>query len=300
MIHCSLRVLHGGIGTAREGSALYRKTIWLPVNNIAKKYLDIRYVDSLAEGDSPLHRLNPGAKLVTTLAFVLAVVSFGKYTVAGFFPFFLYPVVMITLGDLPAGYLLKKVLLVSPFAVLVGIFNPLMDRQILWHVGAFGISGGWISFLSILLRFSLTVLAALILVSVTGFPAVCRSLRQFGVPRPLVVQLLFFYRYIFILVREGERMERARSMRSFGKRGMGFRTFVSLIGHLLLRSLDRAERIYLAMRCRGFDGEIRMVRQTRAGWKDVGFVSGWLLFFILFRIHDVPHWIGALGMEIFK
>ncbi len=270
------------------------------MNSIGKKYLDIRYVDTLAEGDSPIHRLDPGAKLITTLAFIVAVVSFGKYTILGVMPFFLYPVVMISLGGLPAGYLLKKILLVSPFALLVGIFNPLLDREILVHIGTVGISGGWISFFSILLKFTLTVLAALVLVSLTGFPAVCRALRRFGVPRPLVVQLMFFYRYIFILVREGERMERARALRSFGKKGMGFRAFVSLIGHLLLRSLDRAERIYLAMRCRGFDGEIRLVRKTRAGWKDAGFVLGWLLFFIVFRIHDIPLRIGELGMEIFK
>jgi len=270
------------------------------VNNIGKKYLDIRYVDTLADGDSPLHRLDPGAKLITTLAFSVGVVSFDKYTVAGYIPFFLYPVVMISMGGLPAGYLLKKILLVSPFAILVGIFNPLIDRDILLFIGQVGISGGWISFVSILLKFVLTVLAALILVALTGFPAVCQALRRFRVPRPLVVQLLFFYRYIFILVREGERMERARALRSFGKKGMGFRAFVSLIGHLLLRSLDRAERIYLAMRCRGFDGEIRMVRKTRAGWKDAGFVLGWLLFFTVSRIHDIPLRIGELGMEIFK
>lgn len=270
------------------------------MNNIGKKYLDIRYVDTLADGDSPLHRLDPGAKLITTLAFIVGVVSFGKYTVAGFIPFFLYPVVMISMGGLPAGYLLKKILLVSPFAVLVGIFNPFLDRDILLYIGSVGISGGWISFVSILLKFVLTVLAALILVALTGFPAVCQALGRFGVPRPLVVQLLFFYRYIFILVREGERMERARALRSFGKKGMGFRTFVSLIGHLLLRSLDRAERIYLAMRCRGFNGEIRMVSSVKTGWKDIGFVLGWLAFFIIFRIHDIPLWIGRMSMEMFK
>ena len=270
------------------------------MNNIGKKYLDIQYVDTLAEGDSPLHFLDPGAKLITTLAFIVGVVSFGKYTILGFIPFFLYPVVMISLGGLPVGYLLKKILLVSPFAVLVGIFNPIMDRGILMYIGTVGISGGWISFVSILLKFVLTVMAALILVALTGFPAVCGALRRFGVPRPLVVQLLFFYRYIFILVREGERMERARSLRSFGKKGMGFRTFVSIIGHLLLRSLDRAERIYLAMRCRGFNGEIRMTQKAKAGWKDMGFVVGWLAFFVVFRIHDIPLKIGQLSMEMFK
>ena len=257
-------------------------------------------MDIMASGDSPLHRLDPGAKLITTLLFIVAVISFNRYTLLGFIPFFLYPIVLISAGGLPAGYFLKKVIQVSPFAILIGIFNPIMDREIISHIGSIGISGGWISFFSILLRFLLTVSAALILIALTGFNAVCQALTRFGVPRVFVVQLLFFYRYIFVLVDEAERMEMARSLRSFNSRSRPFRVFISIIGHLLLRSFDRAERIYLAMRCRGFDGNIRLIRTIKAGWKDLAFVAVWAFLFILFRLDNIPARLGEFVMEALR
>lgn len=257
-------------------------------------------MDTMASGDSLLHRLDPRAKLITTLLFIVAVVSFNKYTLLAFVPFLIYPVFMISAGGLPAGYFLKKAIQVSPFAILVGIFNPLIDREIIFHIGSIGISGGWISFLSILLRFFLTVTAALILISLTGFNTVCEALNRLGVPRPFVVQLLFFYRYLFVLVDEAERMERARSLRSFNSRSRPFRVFISIIGHLLLRSFDRAERIYFAMRCRGFEGHIPMVREIRMQWRDFGFMAGWSLLFILFRLDNIPARVGEIVMEALK
>jgi len=270
------------------------------MNNIAKNYLDIRYMDTMASGGSILHRLDPRAKLITTLIFIIAVISFDRYSIIAFVPFFIYPVVMISSGGLPAGYFLKKVIQVSPFAVLVGIFNPLIDREIIFHIGSIGISGGWISFFSIIIRFTLTVTSALILISLTGFNTVCEALNMVGVPRPFVVQLLFFYRYIFVLVDEAERMERARSLRSFNPGSRPFRVFISIIGHLLLRSYDRAERIYLAMRCRGFEGHIPMLRKLKFHWRDFGFVAGWSLLFILFRMDNIPVIIGEFVTGAFK
>jgi cobalt/nickel transport system permease protein len=257
-------------------------------------------MDTMASGDSPLHLLDPRAKLITTLIFIIAVVSFNRYTLIGFVPFFLYPIVMISAGGLPAGYFIRKVLLVSPFAILIGIFNPLLDREILSHIGTIAISGGWISFFSILLRFFLTVSSVLILISLTGFNKVCRALIGLGVPRVFVIQMLFFYRYIFVLVEEAEKMEMARSLRSFNDMSRPFRIFVSIVGHLLLRSYDRADRIYLAMQCRGFDGNIRLLRALRLNWKDLAFTAGWSLLFILFRFDNIPIRMGRLVMEVIK
>lgn len=264
------------------------------MNNIGKNSFDIGYMDTLATQDSPLHRLDPRAKVITTLLFIVAVVSFDKYALSTLTPFFIYPIVLISLGGLPVGYLLKKVLIVSPFAILIGIFNPLMDREILIQIGSIGISGGWVSFLSILLRFVLTVIAALILISLTGFNAVCASLIKFGVPRPFVVQLLFFYRYIFVLTDEAERMVRARSLRAFDSGAMSFMTFISLIGHLLLRTLERAERIYRAMCCRGFDGNIRLIRSMHIRYQELIFAFGWIAVFIFLRYFNIPMKLGKL------
>lgn len=267
------------------------------MNNIGSGLFNVGRMDMLAALDSPIHRVDPRAKLITTIAFIVAVVSFGRYTVWALLPFFIYPVALISIGGLPAGELFRRVAVLCPFAIIIGIFNPLMDRQILFQLGPLGISGGWASFASIVLRFILTVAAVLALISSTGFNAVCDSLSRFRVPRPFVVQLLFFYRYIFVLTDEADRIERARSLRSFGKRGMGFGPFISLVGNLLLRALDRAERVYQAMRCRGFDGRIPIISSMKPGIKDIGFAALWISVFILLRCCDISTMLGTIVMR---
>ncbi len=264
------------------------------MNNIGKDAFDIGYMDTLANGNSLLHQLDPRAKLITTFIFIITVISFNKYTLSAITPFFIYPIALISFSGLPYKYILKKVLIVSPFAILAGIFNPLMDREILIHLGSIGISGGWVSFTSIILRFILTVTAALILICLSGFNAVCAALMKFGLPKPFVVQLLFFYRYIFVLTDESERMLRASVFRAPGSKIITFKTFVSLIGNLLLRTFDRAERIYHAMCCRGFDGRIRIMRQMKIGYQEIIFCLGWALLFIFLRYFNIPLKLGTL------
>lgn len=255
---------------------------------------DIGYMDTLAAGETSLHRLDPRAKLLVTLFFTIAVVSFNKYEVSALLPFILYPVFLISEGELPAGYLLRKIILVSPFAVFVGVFNPLLDRDILFHLGPLAVSGGWASFASILIRFLLTVSAALTLLALTGINGVCEGLARLGVPRAFVVQLLFLNRYIFSLAGEAASMARARSLRGGGTVKMSVGGFVQLAGHLLLRTLDRAERVYRAMLCRGFDGHIPVARFSGTGLKEVFFVSAWAALFAVFRLVNIPLFLGNL------
>jgi cobalt/nickel transport system permease protein len=257
-------------------------------------YLDIGYLDLLARQKSFVHQLDPRAKLLTTLLFIASVVSFGKYSVTGLIPFVIYPLSLIALGNLPPGYLFKKVLIAVPFAFFVGIFNPVFDQEVMVRIGSLGISGGWVSFASIMIRFFLTVSAALIMIASTGFDEICLAMRKMGVPASLSTQLLFLYRYLFVLIDEASRMARARAMRSFNGRGMGLKVFSFLIGQLLLRTIDRASRIHLAMLCRGFDGELRLVRSFRLIGRDVAFFVGWSTLFVVMRLYDVPQLIGNL------
>lgn len=251
-------------------------------------------LDRLAYKDTAVHRLDPRAKVLTTLAFLVCVVSFGKYDVLPLLPFVLFPVVIAGQGDLPLASLLRKVLFVAPFAVCVGIFNPLLDRTIAAHIGGVAISGGWISFASILLRFSLTTVAALVLIATTGITGVCMAIERLGVPDVLATQILFLYRYIFVLGEEAMRMVRARALRSFGGRGMGMRVYSQMLGSLLLRTYDRAQRIYAAMLCRGFDGHVRVRARLRFAARDAAFVAGWCAAFVLFRLYNVPLLVGRI------
>ncbi len=263
--------------------------------DIDSRMAEIGWLDRLASRDTPLHRIDPRAKLLTTLAFIVAVLSYGKYQLAPLMPLAIYPAVLIALGDVPLKFIARKLLIVSPFAIFVGLFNPLLDRQTMLTVGPLEISGGWVSYASILMRFVLTVSATLALVAGTGIHNVCRGLERLGVPSVFTVQVLLLYRYLFVLVNEGARMSRARALRSAGSRGMGLRVLGAMLGSLLLRTLDRAQRVHAAMCCRGFDGHVRTIEALRLRARDAAFLVGWLGVLALLRAFDLAGLLGAIA-----
>jgi len=93
-------------------------------------------------------------------------------------------------------------------------------------------------------------------------------------------------------------MLRAVEVRSAGTRHLGLATYGTLLGHLLLRSIDRAQRIYRAMVSRGFDGAVRAGLSVRAGamelpgWINGAYLGGWCLFFLLARYWNFAEAIG--------
>jgi cobalt/nickel transport system permease protein len=261
---------------------------------IESAFFDLSYLEDLANGTTSIHLIDPRIKVLTAMLFVVCVVSFDKYTISAMLPFVLFLIAVMGIANIPADFLLKKLILVSPFAIMVGIFNPLLDQQPMLHLGTFTVTGGWLSFLSILLRFSLTVSAMLILVATTGFNAVCMAMVKLGMPRIFAVQLLMLYRYIFVLIDEGLRMYQARTLRSFQKRGMAMKTYGHMAGQLLLRTLDRAQRIHLAMLCRGFDGTIHIRQSLHITVRDILILAGGCTVLFLMRYYDLPMMLGQL------
>jgi cobalt/nickel transport system permease protein len=267
--------------------------------NFDEEYYNIGLLDRLSYQNTFVHRLDPRVKLIATLLFLFTVISFSKYEIIALLPFFLYPMLLLTLGEIPLLFILKKVMLVSPFAIFVGIFNPLLDTSQVVLMQGLTISAGWLSFFSIIIKFFLTVSTALLLVATTSFPGVCHALRQLGVPSLFVAQLLFLYRYIFVLMEETMRIVRARDMRSYGRRGTGIRVFVRLVGVLFLRSVERAERVYYAMLSRGFQGDMPTLKRFRFTTNDLGFAVFVIAFLFIFRFYPVSEELGRFVQEFF-
>ena len=259
---------------------------------------ELGMLDQLARADTPMHRVDPRAKVIVTLVFLVCVVSFGKYDLLGLLPFVLFPIVVAAEGDLPLGVIAKRLVAAAPFAVVVGAFNPLLDHAIVGHVAGFAVSGGWASFASIVARFLLTTSAALVLIGTTSMNDVCAALQRMGAPEVFATQLLFLYRYIFVLGEEIMRIARARSLRSFEGRGTGVRVYADILGHLLLRTVARARRIYDAMLSRGFTGRLRTHHPLQFTGRDLAFVMGWSAAFVLFRLYNVPLLLGGLVTRV--
>jgi cobalt/nickel transport system permease protein len=140
--------------------------------------------------------------------------------------------------------------------------------------------------------------AALALIAVTGFNPMCAAADRLGAPRFFVAQLSFLYRYLFVLSCQSLRMVRAAQLRAPGRRRRSIALFGSMLGHLLLRTLDRAQRIHLAMRCRGFQGSIPMLRPMRFGLRDAAFLAGWTAFFAAVRFFQLPDLLGRATLGI--
>lgn len=258
-------------------------------------WIEIGRMDELGRMDTPAHRLDARAKAVVTLAFIVTVMSFPRHEVSALVPFLLYPVVLTSVGRIPGRVVFKKILVATPFALVIGLFNPILDRHPVFAIGPIVVTGGWLSFASIMFRFLLTVWAALTLVACTGMFRLAAGLERLGIPRVFVVQLLFLYRYLFVVADEGSRMARSVELRSGGKRALRLRVYGSLVGHLLVRSMDRAERVYRSMVSRGFDGEIRVMRPGSFRASDGWFVCGCLLGFIAARTWNLAAGIGLLA-----
>jgi cobalt/nickel transport system permease protein len=259
---------------------------------------EIGALDLLAAQDTAVHRLDPRGKLLATMAFVVTAVSFQKREIAELMPLFLFPVALLAAGRVPLGSIGRYLLMAAPFAVMVGIFNPLFDREVVAHWGSIAVTGGWLSFLSILARFVLTAGAALTLLACTGYVGISAGLAALGAPRALVTQFLLLYRYIFVLADEGARTVRAHALRSGSGRPAALRVWGSLAGHLLLRAHDRGVRVHSAMLARGFDGALQPLRRLRWCWADTAFVAGCLAFFALARFGHLAERLGRLTVGI--
>lgn len=259
-----------------------------------EEFFNLGYLDTLSYKDTFVHRLDPRIKIIVSLIFILFVISFNKYEISGLFPFLLFPVFLLTAGNIPVKAIFKKVLFISPFAIFIGIFNPIIDRQVL--IAPFGIpvSGGWLSFFSIIIKFILTVSTALLLIAVTSFPGICEALSRMKMPKLFVIQLLFLYRYIFVLLDVALRMVRARDARAFGNKGKDIKTFIRLISVLLIKSIDRAERVYQAMLARGFNGEIKVLKKYKLGFTDLIFGISSVLLFYIFRNYNISNYFGEI------
>ena len=75
---------------------------------IAESLNNIRLLDELSGQATPVHRLHPLAKLLTTLSFLVITVSFGKYDLSAMLPLIIYPVALMITGDIPFAPLLKR------------------------------------------------------------------------------------------------------------------------------------------------------------------------------------------------
>jgi cobalt/nickel transport system permease protein len=226
------------------------------------------FIDRYAALDSPLHTLESRTKLVTFVALIIAVLCIPVGHSSLFISYFFATAILMGISQVPLNYIAGRILLILPFIVLASLAVP-------WR----GSQGLGIMFVRAILCLMLLIL----LTNTTRFAELLRGLRKLGCPLILVMNLSFLYRYLFVLTEEAMRMKQARDCRRVGPapfRGE-LKVLSAMLGTLLIRSFERAERMHGAMLSRGYTGDFPVVSPRKFSWHDLVFFTGVTLFVAL-------------------
>jgi cobalt/nickel transport system permease protein len=268
----------------------------IPESEAVSSLADLQALDVLARlagRDSPMHRLDARAKLLATGAFVVGVVSVPADGFASLPPFALLWLLASALAGLAPGRLLRPACAALPFALMLGALNPLLDRRPV-SLGSWTVAAGWLTLATLLGKALLAAAACTLLAACTEFSDLCAGLARLGLPRAFTQQLLFLWRYLGVLAQEAARMARARDLRSFpGSAGRSARVAARLIGCLLRRALERAQRIHAAMLCRLWSGELPRARAAAFAGGDALFLAAALAATAACRFLPLTAALGA-------
>lgn len=236
--------------------------------------MHIHFLDPFQERNSPVHHLDPRVKLVLTVAFILtaALIPVGTWPV--YILLFTVVISLVIIADVGVGKVLKRSLVALPFVLAtIPLIFTTPGKQLFtinfgfWHLRATINGIEW--FLSVGLKSWISIQAAILLIFTTPFPDILAAMRAMRVPRLLVAIIGLMWRYLFVLADEAIRLMRARAARSSdsgiqdlpkgGKISWRAQIVGGMAGSMLMRSLDRSDRIYVAMLSRGYDGEVRSI-----------------------------------------
>ena len=202
------------------------------------------FIDIYADLNTPIHKLNPKSKIIFLFGLLVLII----FSPIKFIPLFLFygslVTVLIYLSKIPVQFVLKRLMEILPFVILITL-SVLFQKQ------------GYILFLSCLIKSVLAVMLTLIVSSTTKFVQLLEALRQLKFPRIFIKLLSFMYRYSFLLEDQLLRARRAYASRNINPKNNlpRVRILGNILGSVLIRTYERAERIYLAMCARGYGHE---------------------------------------------
>ncbi|MGQ9689451.1 MAG: cobalt ECF transporter T component CbiQ [Desulfobaccales bacterium] len=218
--------------------------------------------EPFSEGASLVHRLDPRGKIVVAALLAVLVATAATYLTA--LVSLALALLYLALARLPLGRVVVRLLLVNSFIFFLWFILPLTyPGDPVWHFGPLSASRQGLVFTGLItLKSNAIIIALIALVATVPVVTLGQALHQMRFPDKLSHLLLFTYRYIYVLEQEYRRLMQAMKIRGFQPRSNlhTYRSYAYLAAMLLVRSFDRAERVFQAMLCRGFQGKFYSLR----------------------------------------
>jgi len=215
-----------------------------------------------AGGQSPVHVWDTRWKLVSFIALIAASCALQTIRTAGLA--LLISVAILLCARLPLALLFRRLAAIQLFLLPVFLILPFTfgGETLRWH--GFNFSPEGLRMAGLMYLRALTIInLALVLLYSTPFFALMQTLQWFRFPSVMIQITLLTYRYVFVLWWELSRMRWGLATRGFRavSSARSYATMANLVGVILVRSLERTERVQRAMHCRGYKGRMPSLHQ---------------------------------------
>ena len=218
--------------------------------------------ESLAEGHSWMHGIDPRLRVVGAGAFAVVVAVSYDFTVL--FTALLLSLFMALSARLNIREVVRRLLAPVIFLLLLWAVLPWSyEGDALTAIGPVVITRPGVTLCAqISLKTVSLMLAFMALVATMTVDTLGHTLNRLRLPDKMVHMLLITYRYLFVIEQEYQRLVRAMKIRNFHPKTNlhSYRTYAYLVGMLFVRASERARRVHLAMICRGFNGRFVSLR----------------------------------------
>jgi len=228
-------------------------------------------IEELAGCDSLIKTLDPRVKIVIVFLFSIVVAVSSQFNVL--LGALMLSFSIVVAARVPALAVCRRLVPVNLMMVFLWLFLPFtFIGEPLYWVGPLSITREGVLYAAqISIKSNAMMLMLIALVASTPIFTLGHAMHELGIP-PKIVHLFFFtYRYIHVMYREYTRLVNSMKIRSFkpGNNLHTYRTVAFMVGMLLVRSLDRAQKVHNAMLCRGFRGNLYSLTQFSLKRRDV-------------------------------
>jgi cobalt/nickel transport system permease protein len=234
----------------------------------------LRTLDTVAPVGA-VRRLDPRVRIVACVVFAVVVVSLHDFVALA--AAVLCACMAMATARMPIAKTLRRMIAMDSFIIFMLVMLPFtVPGDVIFTV--FGLPASWQGLyqaIGIALKANAIVLMLMALAGTMESTVLGHALYRLRVPETLVHLLMFTVRYVDVLHQEYQRLRTAMKARGFRPRNSRhtYQTFGYLVGMMLVRALERSERVLAAMKCRGFSGRIYLIDDMRLASRDAWFAT---------------------------
>lgn len=228
-------------------------------------------IEELSNGDSFIKRLDPRIKIVVVFLFSVVVAVSNQLPVL-MLALALSLLIILSAG-VPTKELLRRLIPVNMLIIFLWLFLPFtFAGKTAFFIGPLAVTHEGVLYATrITIKSNAMMLMLIALVASTPIFTMGHAMHELGIPKKIVHLFFFTYRYIHVMHREYARLLNSMKIRGFRPKTSlhTYKTFAYMVGMLLVRSFDRAQRVHNAMLCRGFKGNLYSLSKFSIKRRDV-------------------------------